>query len=72
MVGLYIEDRFLSKGSGETLDIAEEMAARDALRRLFGTGEDSAPLPYGDRVKKHAPMINSLYEVLIKEFQTLS
>ena len=32
---------------GETVTIAEEMAARDALRRLFKITESRAPLPFG-------------------------
>jgi hypothetical protein len=33
---------------GETVEIAEEMAARDALRRLFRTDDARTPLPMGD------------------------
>ena len=29
------------------MEIAEEMAARDALRNIFNTGEAAAPLPFG-------------------------
>lgn len=32
---------------GETVTIAEEMAARDALRRLFKITEHRDPLPFG-------------------------
>jgi len=32
---------------GETVTIAEEMAARDALRRLFKITERRDPLPFG-------------------------
>lgn len=35
MVGIYVDKQFFSKGSGETIDIAEEMAARDGLRRIY-------------------------------------
>lgn len=61
-MGLYVDEKFLSKGSGETLEIAEEMAARDALRRLFGTGEEAAPLPFGEKARKFSQIINSIYE----------
>ena len=57
-----MDEKFLSKGSGETEEIAEEMAARDALRRLYNTGEDSAPIPYGDKARKFSQIINSIYE----------
>lgn len=61
-MGLYLDEKFLSKGYGETAEIAEEMAARDALRRLFGTAEENAPLPYGEKARKFSEMINSIYE----------
>jgi len=32
---------------GETVTIAEEMAARDTLRRLFKISESRDPLPFG-------------------------
>ena len=67
MVGLYIDEKFLSKGSGETQQIAEEMAARDALCRLYGTEEASAPLPYGERARKYSSIINSLYQRIRKQ-----
>ena len=34
---------------GETVEIAEEMAARDALRRIFRTDEARPMLPMGDQ-----------------------
>ncbi len=70
IVGLYIDEQFYSKGSGETVDIAEEMAARDGLRRLFGTTEEAAQLPFGDKARKYSLVINSAYENLIKKDQT--
>lgn len=65
VVGLYTDTKFLSKGSGETLDIAEEMAARDALRRLYGTGEEAAPLPFGEKARKYSQFINAVYQKLV-------
>ena len=65
-VGLYLDDKLFSKGSGETIDIAEEIAARDALRRIFGTTEDVQILPFGDKARKYCEAINSLYETLQK------
>ena len=67
IVGLYIDEKFLSKGSGETLDVAEEMAARDALRRMFGTGEETAPIPMGEKARKFSQIINGYYENLLKK-----
>ena len=34
---------------GETVEIAEEMAARDALRRIFRTDDTRPLLPMGDQ-----------------------
>lgn len=67
IVGLYVDEKMIAKGSGENLDVAEEMAARDGLRRLFGTDEGAAPLPFGDRARKLSKDINSLYESIIKK-----
>ena len=39
-------------GAGTTISQAEEMAARDALRRLFGTDEQRAPIPFDKLYKK--------------------
>jgi large subunit ribosomal protein L44 len=61
IVGIYLNENFLAKGSGETIEIAEEMAARDALRRIYGTGEETAPLPYGERARKYSSFINNIY-----------
>jgi large subunit ribosomal protein L44 len=66
VVGLYIDQKFFAKGSGETLDIAEEMAARDGLRRLFGTTEEAAPLPFGQKARQFSQIINAVYEKLQK------
>lgn len=45
-VGVYVDRELVGESPGETLDIAEEMAARDALRNLFRTTEHSSPLPW--------------------------
>ncbi|CAF0963210.1 unnamed protein product, partial [Adineta ricciae] len=45
IVGVYSNKEFLGKSAGTTISQAEEMAARDALRRLFGTDEQRAPIP---------------------------
>jgi len=36
-VGIYSDRTLVGEGSGETLPLAEDMAAKDALRRFFGT-----------------------------------
>jgi hypothetical protein len=57
-----MDEKQLSVGNGESLDIAEEMAARDGLRRIYGTTDDSAPLPYGDKARKFSQIINTIFE----------
>ena len=37
-------------GYGETITIAEEMAAKDSLNRIFGLTLDRKPFTYGDVV----------------------
>lgn len=49
VVGLYCDKRLIGSGPGETVATAEEMAARDALSRLFGTAKDKDPLPLGKK-----------------------
>jgi large subunit ribosomal protein L44 len=66
IVGIYHDKEMLSKGGGETIEIAEEMAARDGLRRLYGTGEETATLPFGDKARKYSQTINSLITTIQK------
>ena len=61
VVGIYLDKkRLIGKGGGETLEIAEEMAARDALKRIYNTSESGGPLPFGDKARKHSRAINSI------------
>uniref|UniRef100_A0A023FZ00 Large ribosomal subunit protein mL44 n=1 Tax=Amblyomma parvum TaxID=251391 RepID=A0A023FZ00_AMBPA len=50
-VGLYSERQLLSYSVGETLAIAQEMAAREALRRFFGLSQNSNALVLGEICK---------------------
>lgn len=47
LVGLYCHREIIGQSYGETLEIAEEMAARDALRNILQTAEHSQPRPWG-------------------------
>lgn len=48
-VGLYSDKKLLGVSVGETLEAAQEMATRDALRRMYGL-EDSRPnFPFGKK-----------------------
>lgn len=51
-VGLYSNKAFLGRGVGETLSFAEEMAAYDALRRLFHLNDSNIILPLGETARK--------------------
>lgn len=62
IVGIYLEEKFFAKGGGESVEIAEEMAARDALKRLFGTTEDAAPLPFGNRARRSIKQVNEIFQ----------
>ncbi|XP_046551087.1 uncharacterized protein LOC124260815 [Haliotis rubra] len=46
-VGIYSDGRLLGQSPGETLAIAEEMAARDALKNQLGLADSRSPLPLG-------------------------
>lgn len=48
LVGLYSNKRLLGSSAGETLPIAEECAALDALQRLFDLRDGREPLIYGE------------------------
>ncbi|CAH0713713.1 unnamed protein product, partial [Brenthis ino] len=45
-VGLYLDKKMLSSGFGETVEIAKEMAAREALKKIFGTQENMHPINF--------------------------
>jgi len=45
-VGLYLNKQMIGLGSGESVDTAYEMAARDTLRRLFHTTEAQLLIPF--------------------------
>ena len=65
MVGIFCDKEIIGESSGETLDIAEEMAARDALRNIFKTHEARAPLPFGQPVAGNASSNKPLSEVKV-------
>ncbi|CAL8088903.1 unnamed protein product [Orchesella dallaii] len=47
VVGVYDKDKqLIGKGIGETLDIAQEMAARDVLKQFFNTKEPMPPFEF--------------------------
>lgn len=46
-VGIYSDQEFVAKSPGETVLIAEEMAAREALKKIMKTEDSRAPLLLG-------------------------
>lgn len=48
---------FFYLAPGETTGIAEEMAALDALRRIFNITDSSKPLPFGKYVHDEIPKL---------------
>lgn len=45
-VGIYSDRRLMAYGFGENVDTAIEVAARNALAKLFGTGANARPLNF--------------------------
>nr|CAG4647418.1 EOG090X0DYO [Megafenestra aurita]SVE92663.1 EOG090X0DYO [Megafenestra aurita] len=50
-VGIYTDKNFIAEGAGESVETAQEMAARDALKRLFNTENSMNALPFGRQLK---------------------
>ncbi|XP_049879150.1 39S ribosomal protein L44, mitochondrial [Pectinophora gossypiella] len=45
-VGLYVDKKMISSGFGETVATAKEMAAREALKKVFGTEDSMKPINF--------------------------
>lgn len=45
-IGLYVNKKMISEGFGEKIEIAKEMAAREALKRIFGTEDHMKPINF--------------------------
>merc|ERR1712001_13850 len=54
-VGIFCNKQIIGQSFGETLEIAEEMAARDCLRNFFQTAEFSPPQPFGRGASRDNP-----------------
>lgn len=68
-VAIYSDKKMIGKAPGETVTIAEEMAARDCLKRIMKTTDDHAPLLIGpdvERLQLNYDRINqSIYDVFL-------
>ncbi|XP_060067302.1 large ribosomal subunit protein mL44-like [Ylistrum balloti] len=51
-VGVYSDRKLIGRAPGETVSIAEEMAARDALKRFMNTQDNRSPLKFREAVEK--------------------
>nr|CAG4644319.1 EOG090X0DYO [Lepidurus arcticus] len=62
-VGVYSNKQLIGSAPGESPEIAEELAARDALSRLFGIQHEMNPLEFGvyltDATKQQAVQLES-------------
>ncbi|XP_072474067.1 large ribosomal subunit protein mL44 [Notamacropus eugenii] len=56
-VGLYCEKKLIAEGPGETVLVAEEEAARVALRKLYGLMENRRPWDYSKPNEKLAEKV---------------
>uniref|UniRef100_A0A914W408 Large ribosomal subunit protein mL44 n=1 Tax=Plectus sambesii TaxID=2011161 RepID=A0A914W408_9BILA len=52
MVGIYSDRVLIGEGPGESIAIAQEMAASDALQRMWGLAADHRPFALGDAGKR--------------------
>ncbi|XP_033747725.1 39S ribosomal protein L44, mitochondrial-like [Pecten maximus] len=50
-VGLYSDRKLIGRAPGETVLIAEEMAARDALKKFMNTQDNRSPLKFREAVE---------------------
>lgn len=50
-IGIYSDKKLIGKSPGESAIIAEELAAREALKSLMKTTDSRAPLVLGDKAK---------------------
>ncbi|KAL4712355.1 hypothetical protein ACJJTC_001516 [Scirpophaga incertulas] len=61
-VGLYINKKMISSGFGETAATAKEMAAREALKKVFGTEDHMKPINFQlEGIPK--PNENNIYQI---------
>ncbi|XP_044523527.1 39S ribosomal protein L44, mitochondrial [Gracilinanus agilis] len=59
-VGLYCEKKLIAEGPGETVLVAEEEAARVALRKLYGLAENRRPWDYSKPKEKLVEKVTAL------------
>jgi len=59
-IGIYAGQELIGQAPGETAEIAEDMAARDVLRRMFKYEDSSKPLPFSRELISSAGASNTI------------
>ncbi|GFO42737.1 39S ribosomal protein l44, mitochondrial-like protein [Plakobranchus ocellatus] len=70
-VGIYSDKDFIAKSPGETILIAEEMAAREAIKKIMKTEDSRAPLVLGaaaENLKLDYERVNVSAEDIIRKY----
>nr|KAI8757782.1 39S ribosomal protein L44; mitochondrial-like [Biomphalaria glabrata] len=70
-VGIYSDKQLVAKSPGETVTIAEEMAAREALKKLMKTEDSRSPLILGrmaDNLKLDCKKVNMSAAEVLKNY----
>jgi len=79
-VGVYSNKKLIASGAGESLEIAQEMAARNGLKSFFHTDDSMRALPFGRQLQKsqkkmtqheNSPNV-SLHEWTLDQFNAVS
>ena len=68
-VGVYCSKELIGQSPGETIDIAQDMASRDALRKLFCFDDCSKPIPF-QMIQKDTKILQFTQNVGIKDWSS--
>ncbi|KAF6031690.1 MRPL44 [Bugula neritina] len=68
-VGIYSDNELIGKAPGETLEIAEEMAAHDALMSLYGIQENRLPFDFNTTYKQYGILNSGTQPTLLSSEQ---
>ncbi|XP_067015421.2 large ribosomal subunit protein mL44 [Anabrus simplex] len=67
-VGMYVDKELIGKGVGETIDIAKEMAALDALKKMFCTTDSMSPFLFHLDVDVDGKSVDPVQNVSIENW----
>ena len=68
-IGVYCDKELIGQSPGESVEIAQDMAARDALRRLFCFDDSSTPIPY-EVVKKDITALKFIPNATVRDWSS--